>query len=145
VEAFAVPAGPPRFAAGDEEGHTVGFMLRDQASRTCCAFVPGCGALDDELLTRLADADALLFDGTFWSDDELIALGIGQRTARALDHLPIAGRGGSLEQLAALPCRHRIYTHINNTNPMLLEDSPERAIVTRAGITIGVDGLHLTL
>lgn len=145
VEAFAVPAGPPRFAAGEEEGHTVGFMLREEAGRACCAFVPGCGGLDDALMTRLADADALLFDGTFWSDDELIALGIGQRTARALDHLPIAGPGGSLEQLAALPCRHRIYTHINNTNPMLLEDSPERAIVTRMGITVGVDGLRLTL
>jgi len=145
VEAFAVPAGPPRFATGEEAGHTVGFMLREEASRTCCAFVPGCGALDDALITRLGGADALLFDGTFWSDDELIALGIGQRTARALDHLPISGEGGSLEQLAALPCRHRVYTHINNTNPILLEHSPERAIVTRTGITIGVDGLHLTL
>ena len=77
--------------------------------------------------TRLAEADALLFDGTFWADDELIALGIGDRTAREMDHLPIAGRGGSLERLAALPCRHRVYTHINNTNPILLEHSPERA------------------
>jgi pyrroloquinoline quinone biosynthesis protein B len=145
VEAFAVPAGPPRFAAGEDTGHTVGFMLREEPSGHACAFVPGCGALDGALLNRLAEADALLFDGTFWTDDELIALGIGNRTARELDHLPIAGRGGSLEQLATLPCRHRIYTHINNTNPMLLEDSPERAIVTRAGITIGVDGLHLTL
>jgi pyrroloquinoline quinone biosynthesis protein B len=145
VEVFAVPAGPPRFAAADEEGHTVGFMLREEASGECCAFVPGCGALEDALMTRLADADALLFDGTFWSDDELIALGIGRRTARALDHLPISGHSGSLEQLTALPCRHRIYTHINNTNPILLEHSPERAIVTRAGITIGFDGLHLTL
>lgn len=145
VEAFAVPAGPPRFAVGEEEGHTVGFMLREESSGTRCAFVPGCGALDDALLTRLAEADALLFDGTFWSDDELIVLGISQRTARALDHLPIAGLGGSLEQIAALPCRHRVYTHINNTNPVLLDDSPERAIVMGAGITIGVDGLHLAL
>ena len=81
------------------------------------------------LLERFAQADALLFDGTFWTDDELIALGVGTRTARQMDHLPIAGPGGSLEQLATLPCRHRIYTHINNTNPMLIEDSPERAVV----------------
>lgn len=145
VEAFPVPAGPPRFATRADAGHTVGLMFRDESSGAACAFVPGCGDLDSTLLTRLAGADALLFDGTFWADDELIALGIGERTAREMDHLPIAGRGGSLERLAALPCRHRIYTHINNTNPILLEDSPERAMVTRAGITIGFDGLHLTL
>jgi pyrroloquinoline quinone biosynthesis protein B len=97
------------------------------------------------LRARLADADALLFDGTFWTDDELIATGIGTRTAREMDHLPISGIGGSLEQLAALPCRHKIYTHINNTNPMLLEESPERAAVTRAGLLVGADGLRLTL
>jgi pyrroloquinoline quinone biosynthesis protein B len=145
VEAFPVPAAPPRFATREDEGHTVGFMLREDASGTACAFVPGCGDLDAALLTRLAEADALLFDGTFWADDELIALGIGDRTAREMDHLPIAGRGGSLEQLAALPCRHRVYTHINNTNPILLEHSPERAMVTRTGVIVGFDGLHLAL
>lgn len=145
VEAFPVPAGPPRFATREEPGHTAGFMLREKATGKACAFVPGCGDLDAALLERLAAADALLFDGTFWTDDELIALGIGERTARSLDHLPIAGRGGSLEQLAPLPCRHRIYTHINNTNPILLEHSPERAIVTQSGMIVGVDGLRFTL
>ena len=95
-----------------------------------CAFVPGCGELTPALVDRLARPTSLLFDGTFWTDDELIALGIGNRTAREMDHLPIGGPGGSLEQLRALPCRHRVYTHINNTNPMLLEQSPERAAVT---------------
>jgi pyrroloquinoline quinone biosynthesis protein B len=145
VEAFAVPAGPPRFARSDEAGHTVGMMLRDEDSGKMCAFAPACGHLTAELLERFAQADVLLFDGTFWTDDELIALGIGDRTARQMDHLPISGQGGSLEQLAALPCRHRIYTHINNTNPMLIEDSPECALVERAGITIGVDGMEIDL
>ncbi len=145
VEAFPVPAGPPRFATRAEEGHTVGLMLREEATGKVCAFVPGCGDLDAALLGRLAEADALLFDGTFWADDELIALGIGDRTAREMDHLPIAGRGGSLERLAALRCQYRVYTHINNTNPILLEHSPERAIVTRTGVIVGFDGLHLTL
>jgi pyrroloquinoline quinone biosynthesis protein B len=145
VEAFHVPAGPPRFATDDEQGHTVGLFVRNQASGASCAFVPGCGGLDKVLLERLAGADALLFDGTFWTDDELVTLGVGTRTARQLDHLPISGRDGSLERIAALPCRHRIYTHINNTNPILLEHSPEREIVTRAGVTVGYDGLRLTL
>jgi pyrroloquinoline quinone biosynthesis protein B len=145
VEAFPVPAGPPRFASRNEEGHTVGLMIRDVRTGASCAFVPGCGDLDDRLLGRLAQAEAVLFDGTFWADDELIALGIGGRTARELDHVPITGSGGSLERVAALPCRHRVYTHINNTNPILLEQSPERAMVVRAGVTVGVDGLRFEL
>ena len=145
VEAFPVPAGPPRFARREEVGHTVGLTVREEASGKICTFVPGCGGLDAALLERLAEADALLFDGTFWADDELIALGVGNRTARELDHLPISGAGGSLERLAALPCPNRVYTHINNTNPILLEHSPERATVARTGVTVGFDGLHLTL
>jgi pyrroloquinoline quinone biosynthesis protein B len=145
VQAFVVPAGPPRFAAREETGHTVGFMIHEMATGKVCAFVPGCGALDAELLGRLANADALFFDGTFWSDDELMSLGIGTRRARELDHLPIAGPGGSLEQLASLPCAHRVYTHINNTNPVLLEHGSERAAVEHAGIVVGFDGLRLAV
>jgi pyrroloquinoline quinone biosynthesis protein B len=145
AEAFPVPAGPPRFAAREDTGHTVGLMLRERTSGAVCAFVPGCGALDSALLSRLATANAVLFDGTFWDDRELIALGIGTRTARQLDHLPITGPGGSLELLAALPCEHRIYTHINNTNPILLERSPERETVAKGGMTVGFDGLRLTI
>ena len=110
-----------------------------------CAFVPTCGDLDPALRTRLSQADVLLFDGTFWDDRELLDLGISTRTAREMDHLPIGGGGGSLEQLATLPCRYRIYTHINNTNPVLLEESAERAAVTQAGLTVGFDGLTISL
>ena len=145
VEAFAVAAGPPRFARSHDIGHTVGMVFQDQDSGKMCAFVPACGELTPSLLERFARADVLLFDGTFWTDDELIALGIGDRTARQMDHLPISGRDGSLAQLATLPCRHRIYTHINNTNPILVERSPESALVERAGLTIGVDGLSISV
>ena len=145
VEAFAVPADPPRFASRDEQGHTVGLLVRDEARGTRCAFVPGCGALDAALLERLAGADALLFDGTFWTDDEMIGLGVGTKTAREIDHLPISGAGGSLEYLSSLPCPYRVYTHINNTNPMLIESSPQRAEVERAGMIVGFDGLELIL
>ena len=145
IEAFSVPAGPPRFASHDHDGHTVGLMVREDATGRTCAFVPGCGGLDPTMLERLAPADALLFDGTFWQDDELIALRIGSRTARQLDHLPITGPGGSLGLLADLPCQHRVYTHINNTNPILLEDSPEREVVTRAGLTVGYDGWRVEI
>ncbi len=144
VTAFPVPAGPPRFASREQEGHTVGLLLHDQATGGTCAFVPGCGGLDDGLLARLSTARVVLFDGTFWSDDELIRLGISDRTARQMDHLPISGPGGSLELLAALPSK-LVYTHINNSNPILVEDSAERAEVERRGLAVGADGMHFSL
>jgi pyrroloquinoline quinone biosynthesis protein B len=145
VESFAVPAGPPRFAEDDHPGHTIGLLIRDGSTGGVCAFVPGCGGLEPALLETLARADLVLFDGTFWTDDELIALGIGTRTAREMDHLPISGPDGSLERLATLPSRHRVYTHINNTNPMLIEDSAERREVERRGLAVGLDGMRFTL
>ncbi len=145
VTAFSVPAGPPRFAGREEPGHTVGLLIRDEATGGTCAFVPGCGGLDPSLLARLAGADLVLFDGTFWSDDELIALGISDRTARQMDHLPVSGPGGSLERLAGLPLRRRVYTHINNSNPMLVEGSPERTAVESHGFLVGADGMRFSL
>jgi pyrroloquinoline quinone biosynthesis protein B len=145
VRPFAVPAGPPRFAGADAPGHTVGLQLRDEATGGCAVFVPGCGGLDDGVLRALDGAEVVLFDGTFWSDDELISLGISDRTAREMDHLPVGGPGGSLERLAEHPARHRVYTHINNTNPILLEDSPERAEVMRRGLRVGADGMRFSL
>jgi pyrroloquinoline quinone biosynthesis protein B len=145
IESFAVPAGPPRFAREDIPGHTVGLIVRDRATGGSCAFVPGCGDLDPTLLERLSRVDLMLFDGTFWTDDELIRLNIGDRTARQMDHLPVSGPGGSLERLATLPTRQKVYSHINNTNPMLLEDSPERALVESRGLRVGADGMRFTL
>ena len=145
IEAFCVPADPPRFASSAPAGHTVGLEVRELATGRTCMFLPGCGAVSPALLDRLAHADVLLFDGTFWNDEEPIRLSISTRTAREMDHLPISGPGGSLEQLATLPCRHRLYTHINNTNPILIEGSAERAEVVRAGLTVGYDGLRMTV
>jgi pyrroloquinoline quinone biosynthesis protein B len=141
VTAFAVPGDPPRFARRDLPGHTVGLFVTDTRTGGSLAFVPGCGAVDDPLLARLAKADLLLFDGTFWTDDEMIRLGLSRRTARQMDHCPISGPDGSLARLSSLPCRHRVYTHINNSNPILIEDSEERAAVVAAGLVVGDDGM----
>ena len=145
LSAFVVPAGPPRFVSQEMPGHTVGLSIRDRSTGGVCVFVPGCGGLEGEVMTRLEAADLVLFDGTFWRDDELIALGIGGRTALQMDHLPISGPGGSLERLSKLPAGNRVYTHINNTNPILIEDSPERATVERLGMRVGADGMRFTL
>lgn len=145
VTAFPVPGDPPRFARGEHPGHTVGLIVRDADSGKSAAFVPGCAALSQPLLDRLARVDLLLFDGTFWTDTELIDLGISDRTARQMDHMPISGDDGSLRLIAALPCRHKVYTHINNSNPMLLEQSAERRTVEAAGVQVGDDGMRFTL
>ena len=141
VQSFTVPAGPPRFASEAGAGHTVGLILSDETSGGTCAFVPGCGDLDQALLERLGATDLLLFDGTFWTDNELVTLGISDRCARDMDHLPVSGDSGSLARLSTLSRPQKVYTHINNTNPMLLEDSPERATVERAGFGVGSDGM----
>lgn len=145
VEPFEVPADPPRFAPRAAAGHTVGLTLRDDSTGGSCAFVPGCGALDQSLLDRFEETDLLLFDGTFWSDDELVALGISDRRAREMDHLPVSGADGSLLRLSRLTRPAKIYTHVNNTNPMLLEDSPEREAVEGAGLHVGSDGMSFTI
>jgi pyrroloquinoline quinone biosynthesis protein B len=145
VTPFAVAGDPPRFARRDLPGHTVGLFLEDTRTGGTLAFVPGCGALEPALLARLAGADALLFDGTFWTDDEMIRLGLSDRTARQMDHLPVSGPTGSLAALSRLPCRHRVYTHINNSNPMLIEDSPERLEVLAAGLLVGDDGMRFSV
>jgi pyrroloquinoline quinone biosynthesis protein B len=145
VEPFEVSAGPPRFARESHAGHTVGLVLRDENSGGSCAYVPGCRELDQSLLERLRETDLLLFDGTFWTDDELISLGIGDRRARDMDHQPVSGPGGSLSRLARLSRPRKVYIHINNTNPMLLEGSAERAQVERAGLAIGADGMSFSI
>jgi pyrroloquinoline quinone biosynthesis protein B len=145
VEPFEVPAGPPRFARENLAGHTIGLVVRDENSGGSCAFVPGCRELDQRLLECLGNTDLLLFDGTFWTDDELISLGIGDRRAREMDHQPVSGSGGSLSRLATLTRPQKVYTHINNTNPMLLEGSPERAQVERAGVAVGADGMSFCI
>lgn len=145
VTAFAVPGDPPRFARQQQPGHTVGLIIRDADTGGSVAFVPGCGGLSTPLLDRLANVDLLLFDGTFWTDTELIDLAISDRTARQMDHLPVSGSDGSLAQISHLPCKQKVYTHINNSNPMLLEQSPERRAVEAAGVQVGDDGMRFTL
>ena len=145
VEAFAVAGDPPRFATADEPGHTTGLLVRDAGGATV-AYLPGCGALDDALLTRLAGAALVVIDGTFWSEDELVRLGLSDRLAGQMGHLPIGGPAGSLARLRGLAgAATVVYAHLNNSNPVLLEDSPERAAVHAAGCVVGEDGMRFTV
>ena len=100
------------------------------------------GALDD--VEAIVDgADAIFFDGTFWSEDELVAQGLGTARARDMAHVPVGGDQGSLARLATIRASRRVYTHINNSNPMLREGSPERLAVERAGWEVAFDGMEV--
>ena len=145
AEAFLVAGASPRFASADERGHTIGLVIRGNDGGAC-AYVPACGVLDDELLGRLAALPLVLIDGTFWRDDELVRLGLSDRSARQMGHVPVGGAGGSLERLRLVAgATTVVYTHINNSNPMLIEDSPERSAVMSAACLVGEDGMRFSL
>jgi pyrroloquinoline quinone biosynthesis protein B len=122
-----------------------GFVFRDRAGGGVVTYVPGLARLDDGVFTRFATSDLVLVDGTFWRDDELARLGISARSARDMGHVPLSGPGGTLEVLARLERPRLALVHINNTNPILLEDSPEREAVIRAGVEVAYDGLEIEL
>jgi pyrroloquinoline quinone biosynthesis protein B len=122
---------------------SVALQLRDDTSGATALFAPSVGELTDELRDAVHTSDVVLFDGTFWSDDELAAVRPGARSAREMNHLPI--RDGSLDFLRQSPARRKIYTHINNTNPILMLGTRERAQVEQAGIEIARDGLEIVL
>ena len=144
--AFSVPGKPPRYLEGEADAHpndNVGYRLVDEATGGRLLFIPDCAAIDSTLGAELASCDALLFDGTFWSEHEM--LGLGGRPASAMAHLPVGGGQGSLRALASLAIPRKIYVHVNNTNPLLLPESPERAAVLAAGLEVGEDGMELRL
>ena len=131
------------FATGDDEAS--GLTLRDSASGGVLAYAPALAALDDGVLARFAESDLVLVDGTFWREDELARLGISQRSAHDMGHVPLSGPHGTLAALAGLERPRKVLVHINNTNPILLEDSPEREAVVRAGVEVAYDGLEVQL
>jgi pyrroloquinoline quinone biosynthesis protein B len=122
---------------------SIALQFRDQTSNASALIAPAVGNLSDELHAAVRTSDVVLFDGTFWKDDELLAFRPGARRAREMNHLPIAD--GSLDFLRHSPARRKIYTHINNTNPILMSGSRERAQIERAGIEIACDGLEIAL
>ncbi|HEV7814207.1 MAG TPA: pyrroloquinoline quinone biosynthesis protein PqqB [Janthinobacterium sp.] len=108
-------------------------------------YAPGLGVLTPEVEAAMAGADVLLVDGTFWTEDEMITLGLSKKPASAMGHLPQSGPGGMIDVLERMPARRKILIHINNSNPILREDSDERALLARHGIEVAYDGMELEL
>lgn len=148
VTLFAVPGKAPLWLEEDEPvigeatETTVGAIIETGERRI--AYVPGCALVTDELKRRLDGADALLFDGTVLDDDDLIRAGVGQKTGWRMGHMPMMGPHGSIAALANVSVGERIFVHINNTNPVLIDGSAERRAVEEAGWTIARDGLTIT-
>ena len=142
--AFDVPTTKrARFAAGTDHGRVVGYRLTDSRSGRALAYLPGVQALTPAVRAELAGCACLLIDGTCWRDDELIRLGLANKTSREMGHLPIDGPDGSLAQLSSLGVARTIFVHLNNTNPILLAGTPQRRAVEDSGIEVAVDGLEL--
>jgi pyrroloquinoline quinone biosynthesis protein B len=148
AELFAVPGKVPLYLEGEnpdtlsEDNGIAGLELRAGGARL--VFIPGAAAVTTSMLDRMACADAVLFDGTLFRDDEMITNCTGSKTGRRMGHMSIDGDDGSLATLAKLSAR-RIYIHINNTNPILVEGSPERARVTSQGWEVAEDGQEIVL
>jgi pyrroloquinoline quinone biosynthesis protein B len=125
-------------------GDNIGMLIEDRHSGRRAFYAPGLGAITPAVFDAMAGADCVLVDGTFWSDDEMPSLGLGTKTARDIGHLPQSGAGGMIEWLDRLPrSTRRLLIHINNTNPILDEDSPERAQLQAAGIDVCEDGMEI--
>lgn len=146
AELFSVPGKVPLYLEGDrsknEADVNVGVELRAGTARL--VYVPGAAAVPAPIQDRLARADIVLFDGTLYRDDEMILTGTGEKTGRRMGHMPIDGPDGTLVTLAGLSGR-RLFIHINNTNPILIEGSPEHAHVTAAGWEVAEDGMEIAL
>lgn len=133
-----------RQAALSSRESSLGFVIQSPAGKRV-AYMPAVPDIDEALLRDLDAADILLFDGTFWSEDELIRIQGAGQTARQMGHVPVSPPQGSLSRLAGLRCPRKIYLHINNTNPMLSEDGSEWRQVRDAGWEIGEDGWQFDL
>jgi pyrroloquinoline quinone biosynthesis protein B len=127
-------------------GDNIGVTIHDRRSGKSAFYAPGLGEITPAVFDAMCGADAVMVDGTFWTDDEMPRLGVGKKRAREIGHLPQSGAGGMIEWLAKLPSStRRLLIHINNTNPILDEDSAERAQLTRAGIEVCEDGMVIEL
>jgi pyrroloquinoline quinone biosynthesis protein B len=150
VELFSVPGkvplyledttGTPAIVEGED---TVGVEVTHNNHRLF--FIPGCAGMTETLARRLQGADVVLFDGTLWRDDEMLRAGVGSKTGLRMGHMSVSGPNGTLAAFKTIDVRRKILLHINNSNPVLLDDSPERAEVEAAGWQVAYDGMEIEL
>jgi pyrroloquinoline quinone biosynthesis protein B len=152
VEAFAVPGKVALYledkSSGDyggREGDTIGLKISDPAEKKSFFYIPGCAAVDERLATRLKGAPVVFFDGTLFTDDEMIEQGLLNKTGARMGHISMSGDAGSITAFSKLGVGRLIYVHINNSNPVLDENSPARKAIDCAGWEVGYDGMEVRL
>lgn len=149
VTLFAVPGKVPLYLEQDDapaietNEQTVGAEVSD--GRATLFYIPGCAAMTETLAGRLRGAALVLFDGTLWRDDEMVRAGLSPKTGARMGHMSVSGPGGTIAAFQGLGVRRRVLIHINNSNPILLDDSPERAEVEAAGWEVAYDGMEIGL
>lgn len=153
IEPFAVPgkvalwledaSKGPNFGSVQED--TIALDVRDSHGVTQFFYIPGCAAVPPELSERLSNAPLVFFDGTLWRDDEMIISKVGVKTGKRMGHMSVSGEDGTLAAFEALAIKRKVFIHINTTNPILLDDSPERAIIAEAGWEVAWDGMEVSV
>jgi pyrroloquinoline quinone biosynthesis protein B len=149
VELFDVPGKVALYLEGGRDtdlagqpGDTVGVEIR--AGERRLLYIPGCARMTDTLKRRLSGASVVLFDGTLWRDDEMVAAGLGPKTGQRMGHMSVSGPDGTVAAFRDIPVKRRILIHINNSNPILLDDSAERAAVEKEGWEVAYDGMEVS-
>jgi pyrroloquinoline quinone biosynthesis protein B len=153
IEAFAVPGKIALFLEkgdasnnfGSRDGDTIGLKVTDSKSGKSFFYVPGCAEVDAPLADRIRGAELLFLDGTLFTDDEMVKQGLSNKTGQRMGHISVSGPAGSVETLRPLNVKRRIYVHINNSNPILDENSQARKFVEAAGWEVGFDGMEVSL
>jgi pyrroloquinoline quinone biosynthesis protein B len=152
VEAFAVPGKVALYLEdksssdfGSREGDTIGLKITDPAEKKSFFYIPGCAAVDGKLASRLKGASVVFFDGTLFTDDEMIEQGLLNKTGARMGHMSMSGEQGSIAAFSKLGVGRLIYVHINNSNPALDENSPARKAIDGAGWEVGYDGMEVRL
>jgi pyrroloquinoline quinone biosynthesis protein B len=152
VTAFAVPGKIALWredetdtSFGTREGDIIGLEIRGDETKQSMFYIPGCAAMTEALAARLRGAVLVFFDGTLWRDDEMIVQGVGKKTGARMGHMSCSGPDGSMAAFEALDVRRRIFIHINNTNPLLLPGSAERAEAESRGWEVAYDGMEISL
>jgi pyrroloquinoline quinone biosynthesis protein B len=130
---------------GSVEEDTIALEVREEGGARRLVYIPGCAGMNDAVAGRLRGADLVFFDGTLWVDDEMIREKVGVKTGRRMGHMSVSGPDGTMAALKDLGIRRKVFIHVNTTNPILLDDSPERRAVTEAGWEVARDGMELEL
>jgi pyrroloquinoline quinone biosynthesis protein B len=153
VEAFAVPGKIALFLEnaaagsnyGSREGDTIGLEIKDTKTGATFFYIPGCAELDPPLAARIKGAGLIFFDGTLFTDDEMVTQGLSQKTGQRMGHISMSGPQGSMAAFEALGIKRRIYVHMNNSNPALEDGSDARRTVEASGWDVGFDGMEIRL